>query len=426
MNNFINIKKEIIEEASKCLNCKSKPCMNACPMGNDIPSFIMHLKNNDITKASQVLSKTTNLPLICSLVCQHELQCEGSCTLGKKKDPIKISMLEHYVANFIEIKRKNNPLNYKVAIIGSGPSGISCAKELYKMGISPSIYEKRNECGGVLTYGIPDFRLPYEYVLKEINTLKEMNVQIITNCEVGKDISFDVLYNMYDAIYIANGVDKSITLDIKGKNSQNVFSGLDFLNIYNQKKLNHNYINPLTNINNVSIIGCGNVAIDCARCAKKMGIKDVNIYYRRTENEMPASKYEYNNAKNEGIKFNFLTNPSKIITKDNKVTGLTLVKMKLDNLDSSNRRSPIVIKNSEFSVDTDCVIIAIGNRGNIDFFPSNLNTFNSLIKVNDKCFTSIPKVFAGGDIVKGAHTVSNANKDGIIAANSIYDFLTNK
>jgi glutamate synthase (NADPH/NADH) small chain len=429
--------KEAIIEASRCLNCKKPLCVSACPVNINIPAFIHQITLNDNKQAFMIINESSTLPAICGRVCPQENQCEGSCIRGKQGQPIAIGKLERFVADFA---RDNNikPIvninknNIKVAIIGSGPSALACSSDLAKKGYEVTIFEALHKSGGVLTYGIPEFRLPKEKVVdKEIENVKSLGVNIINDVVIGKSITIDDLFNQgYKAVYIASGAGLPKFMNIEGINLNGVFSANEFLTRVNlMKAYKDDYQTPVFVGKRTVVVGGGNVAMDAARCAKRLG-SDVAIVYRRTENEMPARNEEINHAKEEGIVFHTLTNPTKILgNKDGWVEGLSCVKMELGQEDKSGRRKPIEIKDSEFKFDCDCVIMALGTQAN-----RLLSQTTKGLEINDKGNivaddnqqTSREGVFAGGDVVSGAATVILAMGAGKKAAISIDEYIKMK
>lgn len=429
--------KEAIIEASRCLNCKKPLCVSACPVNINIPAFIHQITLNDNKQAFMIINESSTLPAICGRVCPQENQCEGSCIRGKQGQPIAIGKLERFVADFA---RDNNikPIvninknNIKVAIIGSGPSALACSSDLAKKGYEVTIFEALHKSGGVLTYGIPEFRLPKEKVVdKEIENVKSLGVNIINDVVIGKSITIDDLFNQgYKAVYIASGAGLPKFMNIEGINLNGVFSANEFLTRVNlMKAYKDDYQTPVFVGKRTVVVGGGNVAMDAARCAKRLG-SDVAIVYRRTENEMPARNEEINHAKEEGIVFHTLTNPTKILgNKDGWVEGLSCVKMELGQEDKSGRRKPIEIKDSEFKFDCDCVIMALGTQANRLLSQTtkglDINDKGNIV-ADDNQQTSREGVFAGGDVVSGAATVILAMGAGKKAATSIDEYIKMK
>lgn len=423
---------EAINEASRCLNCKTKPCVKGCPVGIDIPKFISYVKDGNIDEAYKVIRENSCLSSICGRVCPQENQCEKECVRGKNGDPVGIGRLERFVADNSkneEIQIKASKLS-SVAIIGSGPAGLSCASSLRSMGYNVTIYEALHEAGGVLVYGIPEFRLPKAIVKDEINKLINQGVKIEKNVVIGKTITIDELFNdlHYDAIFISSGAGLPKFMNIPGENLKGVFSANEILTRVNLMK---SYLNtsmtPIWKSSNAIVVGGGNVAMDACRCLKRLGTKNVYIVYRRSMDELPARHEEVMHAIEEGIIFKVLTNPYEIIGDENgNVTQVKCVKMELGEKDSSGRRSTKVKAGSEFVMDADCVVMALGTSPNpiIKNSTKNLKTSSwGGIIVDDKSMTSIDGVFAGGDAVTGSATVIQAMGAGKKAAFAIDEYL---
>ena len=435
-----------ISEASRCLNCKNRPCVSACPVNIDIPSFISKIKEKKYEEAYQIIALSSSLPAICGRVCLQESQCESKCTLGIKFEAVAIGRLERYVADLHnqkedieqEVKIKNN---HKVAIIGSGPSGLACASDLAKFGYDVTIYEALHKAGGVLVYGIPEFRLPKMIVEKEINNLNLLGVKIETNVVIGKTLTISELFDLgYDAIYIATGAGLPNFMNIKGESLKGVFSANEFLTRSNlMKAYVDSPITPIMKGGVVAVVGGGNVAMDACRTALRLGASKVYIIYRRSMEEMPARKEEIEHAIEEGIEFKILTNPIEIIGYNNEndkfdpkngfVSQIKCIKMELGVPDEKGRRRPIPIPNSEFCLDVDTVIMAIGTSPNplIKSTTNGLDTNNrGCIITDDDLKTSIEGIYAGGDAVTGAATVISAMGAGKKAAKSIDEYIRNK
>ena len=401
-----------------CLNCVNKPCSNkGCPLNNDIPSFI-HEK--DLKKAFDILTKTTVLPAICGAICPHEKQCQGSCIRGIKGESVPIGKMEEYIGknaieNNYEIEKEIDETlkDKKVAIVGGGPAGLTCSAFLARNGVHVTIYEKQKELGGILTHGIPDFRLDKKVVEKSIKKILDLGINVKTNCELGKDILINDLIKEYDAIFIGIGANIPTAMNIEGENLKGVYGGNTLL-----ENGNH----PDYNGKKVAIIGGGNVAMDSARTIKRLGAKEVKVIYRRAEEQMPAERKEIQDAKNEGIEFLFQTNILKIIGNE-KVQEIECIKTKLVQKEGETRLSPVNIENSNLIMDIDYVIMAIGSKPeekNISDFEKNKWGY---ININDNMQTSINKVFAGGDIVGEKATVAFAARSGRNSAESITKYL---
>lgn len=406
--------KTIIEQ---CLNCKNPTCNSGCPAGNNIADFILLAKKGQIDEAYELISKTSTLPSICSLVCPFEKQCMKACIKSKIGKPVEIPKIENYIANNANIKIPtiiNN--NKKIAIIGSGPSGLACAEKLAYKGYNITIYDSYNTPGGILTYGIPEFVLSKQVVDKKIKYIKSLGVNFVMNHKLQKDINLSDLINKYDAIYLAVGAAVGKRMDAKNNNVAGVIDANIFL-----EKMFKKEFDEFKDITNCLVIGGGNTAIDAARSAKRLLNCDVSIVYRRSENEMPANKKDINLAKQDGIKFNFLSNPIEYIG-ENKVQEVECIKMKLVQVENDRPR-PVIIENSNYKIKAELVIEAISSS--VDKTISNLfeTTSWNTIKVNENMQTSIDKVFAGGDVVSGPSLVVTAMKDGINAAESIDKYL---
>ncbi|MBO0469557.1 NADPH-dependent glutamate synthase [Enterococcus sp. DIV0242_7C1] len=419
-------------EAERCLQCKNAPCIASCPVMIDIPGFILAIKEGDMQEAADVLGKYTNLPAICGRVCPQEKQCEEVCKLGKAKnfEPVAIGKLERLVADwalenqdFSKQTSNDRPIIGKIAVIGSGPSGLTVAGDLAKLNYEVTIYEALHDAGGVLTYGIPEFRLPKRIVKKEIESIEALGVKIETNVVVGKTITMDEIMEEFDACYISVGAGAPNFMGIPGTSLNGVYSSSEYLTRIN---LMHSYEfpkydTPIKKSKNVVVIGGGNVAMDAARSAKRMGAENVSIVYRRSLEELPARIEEYHHSVEEEINYHWLTNPIEYLSDDNgNLLGVKCIKMELGEPDSSGRRRPVPIKNSEFIIEADTVIEAIGQGSNkvlLSTFPELALTKWGYIEADPKTGeTSIPGVFAGGDIVTGAATVILAMGAGKVAA----------
>lgn len=429
-----------VEEAQRCLNCKNKPCMGGCPVNVKIPEFIALIAEGKFEEAYLKISETSTLPAVCGRVCPQESQCEKYCVRGIKGEPVAIGRLERFAADWYmknvkaEIK-KPEPNGKKVAIIGAGPSGLTCAGDLAKLGYEVSVFEAFHTAGGVLMYGIPEFRLPKSIVQTEINKLKELGVEIHTDMVIGKVLSVDELLNEegFDAAFIGTGAGLPSFMNIEGESLNGVYSANEFLTRINLMKAYRfpEYDTPIYMGKNVVVVGGGNVAMDAARSAKRMGAENVSIVYRRSEEEMPARREEIHHAKEEGIDFKVLCNPVRIIgTEDGWAEKVECVRMELGEPDESGRRRPSAVEDSEFTVDAEVVIIAIGQSPN----PLIRNTTPDLetnkrgciVAKNEAGETSKEGVWAGGDAVTGAATVILAMGAGKSAAQAIDEYLKSK
>ena len=429
-----------VEEAGRCMGCKKQPCVDGCPVNVRIPEFIAEVKEGNFDKAYEIIHDTNALPAICGRVCPQESQCEGQCVRGKKGEPVAIGRLERFCADHAMAQgkapaKKAEPNGKKIAVIGSGPGGLTVAGDLIKLGYEVTVFEALHRPGGVLSYGIPEFRLPKELVKKEIKTLEDQGVNIECNMVIGKVLTLDELKTDYgfDAIYIGRGAGLPNFMKIPGENLNGVYSANEFLTRTNLMKA---YDFPHTDTpikvgKRAAIIGGGNVAMDAARCAKRLGAEETYIVYRRGEAEMPARREEIHHAKEEGIIFKNLVNPTAVLGDENGwVKGLRCVEMELGEADASGRRRPVPKENSEFELAVDTVIIAIGNSPN----PLILSTTEGLESDKWGCIvadeetgkTSLEGVYAGGDVVTGAATVILAMGAGKKAAAAIDTYLKNK
>ena len=423
-----------IKEANRCLGCKNRPCVKSCPVNVQIPEFIERVKEGDFEGAYEIISKTSSLPAVCGRVCPQELQCEGSCTRGIKGESVGIGYLERFVADYhrehgkpLEVDIKPN--GKKVAVVGAGPAGLTCAGDLARQGFDVTIFEAFHTAGGVLVYGIPEFRLPKKIVENEVENLKKLGVKIMTDMVIGRVLSIDEIIGMgYEAVFIGSGAGLPMFMGIEGENALGVYSANEFLTRINlMKAYIEDYDTPLKKPKSVAIIGGGNVAMDAARCAKRIGCENVYVVYRRGEAEMPARREEVIHAKEEEIEFKFLTNPVRIISDENeRVTGIECVKMQLGEPDASGRRRPEAIKGSEFTLEVDAVIMALGTSPN----PLLTSTAKDIsvnprgcIIVDENMQTSKTNVYSGGDAVSGAATVIDAMGAGKRAAAAISEKL---
>ena len=427
-----------LKEAQRCLNCKNKPCRSACPVSIDIPSFIERIVNEDMEGAYEIISQSSSLPAVCGRVCPQERQCESRCVRGIKGESVGIGRLERFVADYHREHSKNAPKKpesngHKVAIIGSGPSGLTAAGDLAKMGYKVTVYEALHLAGGVLVYGIPEFRLPKIIVQKEIDNLKNIGVDIETNMVIGKVLTVDELFDMgNEAIYIGTGAGLPRFMNIPGESLKGVYSANEYLTRINlMKAYKDGAKTPISHGKNVAVVGGGNVAMDAARCAKRMGAENVYIVYRRGMNELPARKEEVEHAQEEDIIFRTLTNPVEILGDENgMVNGIRCIEMELGEPDASGRRSPVEKPGSEFSIEVDTVIMAIGTSPNplIRSTTPGLDTNKKgcIVTDGENGLTSREGVYAGGDAVTGAATVILAMGAGKAAAKAIDEYIKNK
>lgn len=432
-------KEEAMEEASRCINCKNAQCIKGCPVSINIPGFIEKVKNGDVEGAYQVISESSALPAVCGRVCPQESQCEGKCIRGIKGEPISIGKLERFVADSAReagikpqgAEKKNGK---KVAVIGSGPAGLTCAGDLAKMGYEVTIFEALHEPGGVLVYGIPEFRLPKtKVVAKEIENVKSLGVKIETNVVVGKSVTIDELLEEegFDAVFIGSGAGLPKFMGIPGEQANGVFSANEYLTRSNlMKAFREDSNTPIMHGKKVAVVGGGNVAMDAARTALRLGA-EVHIVYRRSEEELPARVEEVHHAKEEGIIFDLLTNPVEIL-EDEKgwVNGIKCIKMELGEPDESGRRRPVEVPGSEFVIDVDTVIMSLGTSPNPLISSTTkgleINKRKCIIAEEDCGKTTKEGVYAGGDAVTGAATVILAMGAGKTAAKGIDEYLSNK
>ncbi len=427
-----------VDEAKRCLNCKHKPCIGGCPVKIHIPDFIAKVAEGKFEEAYQIIQKSSSLPAVCGRVCPQETQCEQKCVRGVKGEPVAIGRLERFVADWhnehsCDLPVKAQPNGHKVAVVGSGPAGLTCAGDLAKRGYDVTVFEALHLAGGVLVYGIPEFRLPKAIVQKEIDNLNALGVKVETNMVIGKVLSVDELMDefAFEAVFIGSGAGLPRFMNIPGENLKDVYSANEFLTRVNlMKAYKEDARTPIAHAKKVAVVGGGNVAMDAARCAKRLGAEEVTIVYRRSEAELPARREEVEHAKEEGISFKLLTNPVRILEGENGfVGGMECVEMELGEPDASGRRSPVVKENSEFTMDVDCVIMAIGTSPNplIKSTTKGLETqrWGGII-ADENGQTSREGVFAGGDAVTGAATVILAMGAGKTAAEAIDEYIKNK
>ena len=432
-------KEEAIEEASRCINCKNAQCVKGCPVAINIPAFIEQVKNDNVAEAYKVISESSALPAVCGRVCPQESQCEGKCIRGIKGEPISIGKLERYVADTARelgikpegAKEKNGK---KVAIIGSGPAGLTCAGDLAKLGYDVTIFEALHEAGGVLVYGIPEFRLPkLDVVAKEIENVKQLGVKIETNVVIGKSTTIDELMEEegFEAVFIGSGAGLPKFMGIPGETANGVFSANEYLTRSNlMKAFDDSYDTPIKPGKKVAVVGGGNVAMDAARTALRLGA-EVSIVYRRSLEELPARVEEVHHAMEEGIKFELLTNPIEIIADDKGwVTGMKCIRMELGEPDESGRRRPVEVEGSEFVLDVDTVIMSLGTSPNPLISSTTegleINRRGCIIAEEELGKTTKDGVYAGGDAVTGAATVILAMGAGKAGAKGIHEYLSNK
>ena len=426
-----------LDEAQRCLNCKNMPCVSGCPVGINIPGFISKIREKDYEGAYSVITMSSSLPAVCGRVCPQETQCESKCVRGIKGDPVGIGRLERFVADYhmehdAGSSVRPEPNGHKVAVVGAGPAGLTCAGDLAKRGYRVTVFEALHLPGGVLVYGIPEFRLPKAIVNREIEGLKELGVEIRTNMVIGKVLSVDeILEDGYEAVFIGSGAGLPRFMGIPGENLCGVYSANEFLTRINlMKAYRDGSATPIMHPRKVAVVGGGNVAMDAARCAKRIGAETVYIVYRRSEEELPARAEEVEHAKEEGIVFRLLTNPTEIKGDDKGgVSSITCVRMELGEPDASGRRRPVEIEGSEFDIEVDCVIMAIGTSPNplIISTTGNLeSTRHGCIQADENGLTSREKVYAGGDAVTGAATVILAMGAGKKAAEAIDRYIMEK
>ncbi len=435
-----------VEEAKRCLNCKNRPCVSGCPVNISIPEFISKIKSEDFEGAYQIITQSSSLPAVCGRVCPQESQCESKCTLGIKFEPVGIGRLERFVAdwhneNAKELPKKPVPNGHRVAVVGSGPSGLTCAGDLAKKGYQVTVFEALHTAGGVLVYGIPEFRLPKSIVAKEVETLKALGVDVETNVVIGKTLTIDELFeDGYEAVFVGSGAGLPNFMGIPGESLKGVYSANEFLTRSNlMKAYRDDPVTPIMKGGRVAVVGGGNVAMDAARTALRLGAEKVYIVYRRSMEELPARREEVEHAEEEGVDFRLLNNPVEILgyqnpddprdPKNGFVTGMRCIRMELGEPDAKGRRRPVPIPGSEFELDVDTVVISIGTSPN----PLIKSTTKGLevnarggIIVNEDGLTSREGVYAGGDAVTGAATVISAMGAGKTAARAIDAHLSAK
>ena len=439
--NFLEValgytQEQALDEAQRCLNCKNKPCVSGCPVNIHIPDFIQKVAQGDFEGAYQVITQSSSLPAVCGRVCPQESQCEQKCVRGIKGEPVAIGRLERFVADWYnahtcEAPQRPAPNGHKVAVVGSGPAGLTCAGDLAKKGYEVTVFEALHTAGGVLVYGIPEFRLPKAIVQKEIDGLKALGVKVETNMVIGRVLSVDELLEQgFEAVFIGSGAGLPRFMNIPGENLKGVYSANEFLTRVNLMKA---YLpgsdTPIQHARRVAVVGGGNVAMDAARCAKRLGAEEVFIVYRRSEKELPARAEEVEHAKEEGIVFHLLNNPTKILgDEQGNVTGMECVRMELGEPDASGRRRPVEVPGSEFVLEVDSVIMAIGTSPNplIKSTTQGLETqkWGGIVVEEATGLTSRERVYAGGDAVTGAATVILAMGAGKTAAQAIHKALS--
>ena len=429
---------QAIDEANRCLNCKHKPCVGGCPVAIDIPAFIGKVKEGDFEAAYQIISRSSSLPAVCGRVCPQETQCESKCVRGIKGEPVAVGRLERFVADWHNANVKEAPQRpvsngHKAAVIGAGPSGLTCASDLARKGYDVTVFEALHTAGGVLVYGIPEFRLPKAIVEKEIETLRALGVKIETNMVIGKVLSIDELFEMgFESVFIGSGAGLPRFMNIPGENLKGVYSANEFLTRVNlMKAFRKDNPTPIQQVKKVAVVGGGNVAMDAARCAMRLGAEKVYIVYRRSMDELPARKEEVEHAMEEGIEFKLLNNPVEILGDEHKcVRAIRCIEMELGEPDASGRRRPVEKPGSEFELDVDCVIMSIGTSPNplIRSTTPGLETqkWGGIVTEEETGLTSRQGVYAGGDAVTGAATVILAMGAGKTAAAAMDAYMQGK
>ncbi len=428
-------KEMAMEEAERCLSCKHKPCMNGCPVAVNIPEFIQEVKNGNFEQAYYIIKQTSALPAVCGRVCPQENQCEKYCVRAIKGESVGIGRLERFVADWARENLKEEVVvpasnGHKVAIVGAGPSGLTCAQDLAKLGYEVTVFEALHVAGGVLVYGIPEFRLPKAIVQHEIDSLIQMGVKIECDSVIGRTETIDELFeDGYEAVFVGSGAGLPNFMGLEGENLKGVFSANEYLTRFNlMKAYKEDSTTPIYKANRCVVVGGGNVAMDAARSAKRLGA-DVTIVYRRSMEELPARHEEVEHAMEEGIKFQLLTNPVKVLGQDGWVSGVECVEMELGEPDASGRRRPIVKEGSNFVIECDCMIMSIGTSPNplIRSTTEGLETNRKgCLVVDENGMTTRAGVFAGGDAVSGAATVIQAMGAGKKCAASIHEYIQNK